>query len=239
MHKPPVAYVLEDQRRMGGAKNYLAWQSRKVLAELAGKRRVVEVGCGVGNFTRNLLDRELVIALDIEPECVDRLRHRYPEQPNLQTLVSEPGEPAFAKLAGHEADCCVCMNVLEHIEDDLQALIAMRSILVAGGRAVLIVPAFQILYGPIDRNLGHYRRYDRKGFGRLAAEAGWAVKKLQYMNAVGSVGWWMNAHILKKEAQSERQIAVFDRYLMPLISAFESLVSPPFGQSLFAVLEKE
>lgn len=238
MHKPPVAYTLEDQRRMGKAKNYIAWQSRLVLGELRGKTRVVEVGCGVGNFTRNLLDRELVIALDVEPECVERLRERHPGQRNLQTLVSEPGEPSFSSLAACHADSCVCMNVLEHIEDDLGALRAMRSILVPGARAVLIVPALPALYGPIDRNLGHYRRYKRDGLRRLAIEAGWEVTKLHYMNAVGCAGWWFNAHVLKKEAQSEAQIAVFDRCVVPVVAALERAVRPVFGQSLFAVLEK-
>ena len=77
------------------------------------------------------------------------------------------------------------------------------------------------------------------GLRRVAEEAGWAVKKLDYMNAAGALGWWVNAHILKREAQSERQIAVFDRYVVPVMSAVEAAMKPVFGQSLFAVLEKE
>lgn len=237
--QPPVAYVLEDQKRMTKAKNYIAWQSRLVLAELAGKKRVVETGCGIGNLTGQLLDRELVVALDIEPACVEQLRGRYRDRANLRALVSEPGAPGFASLAEYAADCCVCINVLEHIEDDVQALRAMRAILVAGGRAVLIVPALQILYGPIDRSLGHYRRYDRASLRRVAEEAGWALTKVHYMNAVGAFGWWVNAHILKREAQSERQIALFDRYVVPVASAVEAAMNPVFGQSLFTVLDKE
>lgn len=239
MQKPPVAYTLADQRRMTSARNYISWQSRLVLEQLRGKRRVIETGCGIGNFTGELLDRELVVALDIEPECVEQLRERYAGRVNLHALVSEPGEQGFLALAAYEADCCVCINVLEHIEDDLQALRAMRSILVSGGRTVLIVPALPSLYGPIDRNLGHFRRYSREGFRRLATQAGWIVKKLHYMNLAGALGWWMNAHILKKEEQSELQIRVFDRYIVPVVSAVEAAIKPVFGQSLFAVLEKE
>jgi hypothetical protein len=73
---------------------------------------------------------------------------------------------------------------------------------------------------------------------RLAASAGLHVKKAFYMNAVGLFGWWANSHIFKKEAQSERQIEVFDRYVVPLQSQLERWIAPPFGQSLFVVLRK-
>jgi SAM-dependent methyltransferase len=236
MRQPPVSYTLEDQQRMTRAKNYFAWQSRLVIREIG--RRVVEIGCGVGNFTEMLLDRDLVIALDIEPDCVERLKERYPGRKNLQAFACDASDPAFPRLAGYGVDSCVCLNVLEHIEDDRGALEAMQSILKPGGVTVLIVPAFQALYGPIDRNLGHYRRYTRASISTVAAQAGFRVKRTQYMNTLGFFGWWVNAHILKREAQSERQIAIFDRYLVPIMSAVETAVKPFYGQSLLAVLEK-
>jgi 2-polyprenyl-3-methyl-5-hydroxy-6-metoxy-1,4-benzoquinol methylase len=231
-----LAYKLEDQRRMSLAKNYFAWQSQLVAREVG--RRVVEIGCGIGNFTQSLLDRELVIACDIEPECIERLNHRYPHQSNLRTFACDAGDPAFSGLARFRPDSCVCLNVLEHIEDDLQALGAMASILETGGVIVLLVPAFQALYGPIDRNLSHYRRYNRKSINTLAASAGLIVQKAHYMNIVGFLGWWTNSHIFRRQAQSELQIKIFDRYIVPVLSRIEGIAYPPFGQSLFAVLRK-
>jgi len=221
---------------MTRAVNYFAWQARLVLPALG--RRVVEVGCGIGNFTATLLDRELVIALDTEPECIARLQTRYPDRPNLHALVCEPGSAEFAGLARFAPDSCVCLNVLEHIADDAAALRAMASIVVPGGAIVLLVPAFPALFGPIDRNLGHHRRYRRKTLAALAHAADLRIEKLHYVNAVGCVGWWINAHVLRREAQSERQIAIFDRWIVPWISRIEALAPPPFGQSLFAVLRK-
>lgn len=230
------AYTVEDQERMARAENYVAWQTRLVHRELG--RRVLEVGCGLGNFTGTLLDREAVIAVDIEPECIGRLKDRYAGRRNLHAFVCDVASPKFHGLARFRPDSCVCVNVLEHTPDDSAALKAIASVLVPGGVIVLIVPAFQALYGPIDRNLGHFRRYSRGTMQRLAQRTGLRLRKAHYSNFVGFFGWWMNARLLKREAQSEHQIDVFDRYLVPVISAVEGLVSPPFGQSLVAVLER-
>jgi len=230
------AYTLEDQERMSRAKNYFAWQSRLVTRELG--RRVVEVGCGLGNFTGMLLHREAVIAVDSQPDCIERLKQRYPDRHNLHAFACDAASPAFRDLARFHPDTCVCLNALEHIEDDRRALHGMASILAPGGVIVLLVPAFPMLYGPIDANLGHYRRYSRRSIAHLADSAGLRIRKVHYMNALGFFGWWVNSHILKRRAQSEMQIAIFDRYLVPLLARLEGLTPPPFGQSLFVLLQK-
>src|SRR5689334_19945448 len=121
---PSPDYMLRDQALMSAAKNYFAWQSRLVLPKLG--RRVLEVGCGTGNFTARLMDRELVIALDHEPRMLERLRERFPDAYNLRTVLAEAAdEESLMRLASLELDSCVCLNVLEHVRDDVAALRAM------------------------------------------------------------------------------------------------------------------
>jgi SAM-dependent methyltransferase len=231
-----AAYTLGDQQRMSQAKNYFAWQARLVTREIG--RRVIEVGCGVGNFTGALLDRDAILALDKEPRCIEELQKRFANHPNLRGLICDIDtlNEHRSDLAEFAADSCVCLNVLEHIADDATALRTMASLLVPGGAIVLLVPAFPALYGPIDRNLGHYRRYTLDSLTRLAAETRLRVRKAHYMNCAGFFGWWLNSRILKRETQSEKQIAAFER-LVPALSWLEGIARPPFGQSLFAVLE--
>ncbi|HUE21132.1 MAG TPA: class I SAM-dependent methyltransferase [Bryobacteraceae bacterium] len=229
-------YTIADQERMAHATNYFAWQGRLVVPELG--HRVIEVGCGIGNFTGLLLDREIVLAVDVDPACIGRLQQRYSNRPNLHAFLCEPSSEAFAALARFHPDSCVCLNVLEHIEDDHRALEAFASVLVPGGAIVLLVPAFEALYGPIDRNLSHHRRYSRGALAELAHGAGLRIEKLHYVNALGFFGWWTNAHILRREAQSARQIRTFDRCVVPWLARLEAIATPPFGQSLFALLRK-
>jgi SAM-dependent methyltransferase len=231
-----TAYALEDQAKMALAENYFAWQSRLVLPELGN--RIVEVGCGIGNFTRFLLDRQAIYSVDIDPSCVGRIRARYANQPNLHVEVSEPGSRSFERLSAFLPDSCVCLNVLEHIEKDEEAIRSMASVLVPRGVIVLLIPAFPALYGPIDKNLCHYRRYTLRSVIKLAASTGLRIRKLHYLNSVGFFGWWANARLFRRSAQSTTQIKIFDRFVVPPLSRIEYHLRPPFGQSLFAVLQK-
>lgn len=221
---------------MATAKNYFAWQQGLVRPYLGN--RVIEVGCGIGNFTRSLLDREAVFALDVEPLCVQAVRDRYPDARNLNVLVSEPSAKSFADLRFENPNTCVCINVLEHIDDDQGALTAMAGVLPLGGRIVLIVPAFRALYGPIDHQLGHNRRYRPGRLRHLARQAGMQVEVMRFWNLIGYFGWWWNARIARRQAQSAAQIEFFDRAVVPLASRIERVIRPPFGQSIFSVFRK-
>ena len=139
---------------------------------------------------------------------------------------------------GVHPDSIVCLNVLEHIRDHRRAMQNMQGNLESGGTIVLLVPAFPALYGPIDRNLGHHRRYTRPEVRDLADWAGLRIRKLIYLNFVGFFGWWVNAHLLAREEHSETQIRIFDRYFVPVQSRLEALFPPLFGQSILCVLEK-
>jgi len=227
------SYNVADQARMAAARNYIAWLARVVKPEIGA--RVIEIGCGLGNFTRQLLDREAVLGVETDTDCLETWRARYP---GLESIAADAADLPIEKLQRFRADSCVCLNVLEHIEDDRAALAGMAAVLPPGGKIVLIVPAFAMLYGPIDRHLGHHRRYGKTALRRVAEQAGLRVSKLRYMNCAGFFGWWINARLLKLEAQSKAQIRFADRFIFPIASRLESVVPPPFGQSLFAVLER-
>ncbi len=229
-------YTVRDQQRMTKARNYFAWQSRISAAALG--RRVLEVGCGLGNFTDQIRDREFVYGIDIDAACIRLHQERFAATPNVQSRVLDALDPAFLDLRRERIDSIACLNVLEHIEDDRLTLERFQQILPPGGRVVLLVPAFQALYGPIDANLGHFRRYTKASLRTTAEAAGLRARTLRFMNLIGFFGWWVNAKLVPREEQSDGQIELFDQYLVPVQAAFEGWIEPPVGQSIFAVLEK-
>ena len=229
-------YTVADQRRMTKARRYFEWQYQLANPQLG--RRILEIGAGIGNFTQHLLDRELVVAIDAQPECIAQLRRRFSNRTNLVSMIMDVEAPEFLGLKPLLIDSIACLNVLEHIQNDDLLLSRMREILSPGGRLVLISPACQALYGPIDRQLGHYRRYSSRLLIEKAVHAGLTPNILRYMNLVGALGWWVNAKLLRRIEQSESQIAFFNSAIVPIFSRLEAIIHPPFGQSLFAVLEK-
>jgi len=233
----PADYVIRDQERMQAATRYFRWQYKMAEKHLA--RRVLEVGCGVGNFTQYLTGRDFVAGIDIEPECVRNHRERFSGLSHVTSECMDVLSGDFPKLRHYAPASIACLNVLEHVRDDELALHHMHAVLPVGGTVVLIVPAFQSLYGPIDKQLGHYRRYSKSSLRRVARAAGFQISIFRYLNSAGFFGWWFNARVLRRTEQSAAQIKVFDRFFVPVLSRVEGWVEPPFGQSIFAVLVKQ
>lgn len=229
----PAEYNRADQERMRAAPRYFAWQYHLTAPYLG--HRVIEIGCGIGNFTCWLAGRG-VTAVDPDPECLRVLERRWSSPAGLRTLAVAAGGGQLACTFPGAADSCIALNVLEHIADDRAALAEMAALVRPGGRVILLVPAFPALLGPVDRCLGHYRRYRRRGLRALAAAAPLAIERLEYINRLGFFAWWLNAR-LGRAGQSPRQIAVFDR-LAPGLERLERRIRPPFGQSLFAVFRR-
>lgn len=229
-------YALRDQERMGHARRYFEWQF--AMAEKYLGPRVLEVGCGLGNFTQHLIGRDFVVGVDTAPCCIENHRKRFAERRNLTSTCLDVCSPEFTELRRYDPVSVACLNVLEHVPDDALALAHMNAVLPSGGTAVLIVPAFESLYGPIDERLGHYRRYSKGSLTCVAQKAGFQPRILRYFNSAGFFGWWFNARILKKTEQSTAQIKIFDSVIAPVVSRVERWIEPPVGQSIFAVLVK-
>lgn len=228
--------TVRDQERMAYAARYFEWQFTLAKEHLG--LRVLEVGCGLGNFTQHLIDRDLVVGIDIEPRCVEAHAKRFRGQPKIKSLCVDVLSPEFLELRQYQPVSIACLNVLEHVRDDGQALAHMHAVLPVGGTVVLMVPAFECLYGPIDEKLGHYRRYGKRALTRVTQSAGFRPRVLRYVNSVGFFGWWFNACILRRTEQSAAQIKVFDALAIPVLSRIERWTEPPVGQSIFTVLEK-
>ena len=223
-------------RRMSRLSGYNAWLHKQFEPFLG--RRVLEVGSGVGNQTRLLLDRERVVASDVEPHYRTELRSRFGDRPNVAVAAFRfpLTGPDRALALAERPDTVVCLNVLEHIEDDAAAVRDFASLLPPGGRLVLLVPAMAALYGTLDVNLNHYRRYEPEGLRRLVAGAGFEIDSLRYLNRPGVIGWWLNSRVLKRKILPRQQTRAF-RLFLPLLRR-EERRPPSFGMSLLVLARK-
>ena len=224
-------------RRMARLASYNAWLDARFTHFLG--HRVLEVGSGVGNQTRYFLDKERVIASDIEPHYVRELNAKFDRRSNIRVASYRfPLDPASRdELRGERIDTVVCLNVLEHIEQDAATLEDFASVLEPGGRLVLLVPAMPALYGSLDVHLNHFRRYDRDPLRELVTRAGFDVQTLRYLNRPGVFGWWLNSRVLKRRVLPRGQLAAF-RWIQPLLT-LEEKSNPSFGMSLLVLATRK
>jgi SAM-dependent methyltransferase len=197
-------------------------------------QRILEIGSGHGNFVQHLLDRELVVATDIEPSSVEIVRRKFAQHPNLQPLVYNACEPVTNELCAFHLDTIVSLNVFEHIEDDLKALSNMAEILWAGGRIILVVPAHEVLYGTMDSSIGHFRRYTKRAMTQKMRQAGFVVEKQFYLNLLGAFGWFVNGRLLKQVVPPSGQLKIFNS-VVPLLKWTEQHIRPSAGLSLVSI----
>lgn len=220
-------------RMEGAAPNYNAWLGKK-FAEHCGKR-VLEVGAGIGTVTAMLADgRELVTALDIDPFYIRRLENRFRDVPQVVPHLSDIAIADWESLKADRHDTIVLSNVLEHIQDDGDAVRRFRKILPKGGKLIVFVPALQQLFGSMDEAVGHFRRYHPDSLRAVLEQNGFEVDVLEWMNLVGIPGWFVNARLLKRRAIPPLQLRLYDA-IAPLLARAESKLKLPVGLGLFCV----
>jgi SAM-dependent methyltransferase len=215
---------------------YNSWVYEQIVPGLG--ERVLEIGAGTGNITQFLCaDSRYVVATDIVPSYRKELQQLFGDRPNVEIGKFDLTSKAPQDFVGHPFDTVVCLNVLEHIEDDLFALEQMNNVLKVGGKLALLVPAHRILYGEFDRVLGHYRRYEKQEMIDKLKRVGFSKLKLKYFSLLAALPWFINGRMLKRDYLPVEQANLANR-LVPLLK-LERLIGPPCGLSLVAIAQKQ
>lgn len=218
------------------ATNYYRWllnEFRPALGEV-----VLEVGAGTGTFSEFLLSAGIQRLICLEPaqNLIPDLQQRAAGKPVELLVGTLENSPAL--ICAETMDTVVCVNVIEHIEDDLQALRTMYSLLKPGGHLCLFTPALPQIYGTLDESFGHCRRYTMGNLREQATAAKFDVVKLKYFNFPGVFTWFLMGRILRWRSWSATPVLVYDRVVIRLFSMLERWCPPPMGQSLLLIARK-
>jgi SAM-dependent methyltransferase len=231
---------LQTLERFAAATRFNGWMFDTIRPYCKG--HVLEVGSGIGNISRLFLGHHIPLtASDLRAEYCTILRRQFGNDPFLRGITSvDLAVPDFKeqyKSMLQQFDTVVSLNVIEHIEDDAQAIAHCTELLKPGGTLIILVPAFQVLFNLFDKELGHYKRYTSGSLGQLFERAGLEVMHRQYFNAVGMAGWVMNGSIFRKKLIPRKQLQLFDR-LVPLIKMADAITFHTIGLSVIAVGRK-
>lgn len=222
---------LQTLESMSQANWYNQWSVSKFKKYLKGK--ILEVGCGIGNFTKKLNEYGEVYAIDKNKDYILN-KDMFSKNSKAGYGDIEVGKYFFKKQF---FNCIVCLNVLEHIKYDYRALKNMRSLLSDNGVLILLVPTHEFLYSEIDKRLGHYRRYKKDTLLEMVNRAGFTVLSIRRLNFLGAVGWFIAGKIFKNAYVTKNKIRLFN-LIAPLSLRLEDLIEPLIGTSLLVIARR-
>jgi glycosyltransferase involved in cell wall biosynthesis len=194
---------------LSGAPRFNRWMADTIRPYV--DKRVMEIGAGIGNLTRVLVPgRKSYVATDVDLQHLARLETRLRHRPNVRVCPGDLSRAEdFVPFAG-QMDTVICLNVLEHIEDDMQGLRNIHAVLRPAGKAIILVPNDPEIYGTLDSVLGHYRRYTPAELRGKMEAAGFQVEKILEFNRISRPGWWLSGRVLKRTTLGRFQVKLFD-----------------------------
>ena len=193
--------------------------------------KVCDFGAGVGTFATLFVN-----TYQITPTCIEL-------DENLVEILREKNLPSSTKFSPHSCfDIIYTCNVLEHIQNDQNALLEFFEHLTKGGTLLIYVPAFPFLYSDMDKQIGHYRRYTKAELVKKVKSAGFQIQRCHYHDCCGIL-----ASLLLKifgfnrkfGLGSKRTLWIYDSIIFP-ISNFLDFIGFRllFGKNLFLSAKK-
>lgn len=217
------------------AKNWKNYFSRIIRPFIKG--RVLEVGAGIGATTLLLNDGTAASWLLLEPDAeMNSLLEKkivakeFPVNTTLKTGTINAITESF--------DTIIYIDVLEHIEADAEELRTAAGKLKPGGHIIVLSPAFQYLYNPFDKAIGHYRRYSRKNLVKITP-AGLIISSNRYYDTVGYFAALINKLLLRQKYPTIKQVLFWDRWMVPVSRFSDKLFFHSFGKSIITIWQKQ
>ena len=218
---------------------------QKILIEFLERRftpspslRLLDVGCGTGAMLELLSQRYDAQGIDVSEHAAAFCRARGLHNVRVGTLTTFPKGEAF--------DIVTMLDVVEHIEEDVQVLRDAHAIVKPGGHLLVTVPAFPSLWSHHDVMLHHKRRYTRSELRAVVAEAGFIIDRMTFFNTLLFPVALVKRSTAKltgsREANDLEIPSRFMNSLLKTVFGMESRVvsggSLPFGLSLLCWARK-
>jgi glycosyltransferase involved in cell wall biosynthesis len=222
------------QHRLSQTHRFNAWLADTV-APWVGER-VLEIGARLGNMTLKLMPRHHYVVSDVDPLHLDYLKSRFGNYSWMDVKKIDLENAAdFAPLQ-ERFDTVVCLDVLEHVDEDERALENIYRALIPGGSAILVVPQGKWLYSSLDRIMEYRRRYSRQELTEKCERVGFKINKVASFNRIGSLVWLLNSCLLRRKNLGKLQLKIFDSFIWVLRRIDKFLPLP--GLSLIGVVQK-
>jgi SAM-dependent methyltransferase len=217
--------------------NYYSWIMQTFAPFVHGK--VVEYGAGIGTISQHLVPlAQRLTLVEPSPNLAHVLRGKFGNDPKVE-VIQQSLEQHAGTMDADAITTVVMVNVLEHIEDDRQALAALFHMLEPDGRLLIFVPALQALMSKFDRMVGHFRRYHRIDLITKIEDAGGRAQICRYFDFAGVMPWLLLNKVMGATRFNPKFVGINDKFVVPMSQALEQLVPPPIGKNIILVALKK
>lgn len=218
------------------AKRYNAYLEKIIADEMPDVMekgfRVGDFGAGIGQFAEPLKklmgSNGMMVAIEQDAGLQETLRGM-----GIETYGS------LECVENESLDMIYSMNVLEHIENDVEMLALMTEKLKRGGKLVIYVPAFPCLFSAMDDLVGHWRRYRREDLVGKMIGSGCSIRKAAYIDSLGFPVSWIYRFLPVGGGEiSGGSVALYDRWVFPMSRIMDKLLMNSIGKNLLVIGEK-
>lgn len=217
------------------ARNYNKWIADEINKHISSP--TLEVGAGTGNLSKYFIKKDDFYITETDDGLVKHLKEKYKKNKNLfisQLDITKDPSKKFTNFFS----TVFAVNVLEHIDNDVIALRNIYKMLRADGKIVLLIPAKKFAYTKLDKELGHYRRYEKDEIVSKLNHSGYQIEKIYFFNIIGLLSWFIRDKVSRTKTQLKPyQIKIFD-FIVPLLRFMESIFPVPVGISLIVIARK-
>ena len=218
------------------ASNWKRYWIKQIGCHVGSK--VLEVGAGIGANTKFFRERNVDHWVCLEPDptfgkilAEERQLNVFPS--NVDVRIG-----ALEDLDSHELfDTVLYLDVLEHIQDDIQEIQNVTHRLSSGGKLIILAPAHNYLFSEFDKQVGHFRRYDKSTLKALLPN-GFRVERIRYLDSIGLFASLANRLVIQTGLPSRTQILFWDRFIVRLSKLVDQLIGYRFGKSILMIAAK-
>jgi SAM-dependent methyltransferase len=214
---------------MREAENYNRFLVDLVLSNARPNDQIVDFGAGAGTFAIPVAAAGHSIVC-VEPDAT------------LSAYLSAIGMRVLEDL-GQVGDASVdyvySLNVLEHIADDASIVRLWHRKLRRGGRLLVYVPAFSVLFSSMDRKVGHFRRYRASLLNNMLRAAGFAIQTSRYVDSLGFLATLVYKAFDKGSGDiNVGMLKLYDRTVFPVSRLLDGIFEGLGGKNVYVVATK-
>ena len=130
------------------------------------------------------------------------------------------------------------LDVLEHIKDDETEILKAFKSLKKSGFLIINVPAYSHLYSQFDKDVGHYRRYEKKDIKLLCKKLKFKKMDLKYYDTLGYFLSLLSKITISNYKKNFEKKIKFWNALIPISKILDYLTGNFFGKSLLIIIKK-